>query len=433
MLRFFTSLGETRLRYSSAAGGLSHFLGCEADRMDLCLDPSRRSRLFPTGVKHDAWSGKKPLDFAPSSPQRSMLFQHRNGFGFGFLLLFFVLSEGLVNCAALPAQAPPELQQVAAESDPAALAQVAYETTGGVKPVGFQDAPDAPADKPAVTKEMIAQEQAMVESTQDIPEDAKAKIKENLKKASDWIDAEAALKKRRADIEAQLPAIPEELAKTRKNLDQFSDAEFQALPIGTSIAELEGQVASLRQQVEADNALLRTREKEIEGRTERLSALAKEAIDLEQRIADLTKQTSMPEPATTEGRAQHMEIRARLNARIQELGVAKLERRRLEGIAELLPLQRDLAKRVSSNRQSMLARWQTMIDAKRKEESRYQAEIARRKVARSHPALKSLAEQNALIAEQRMKTAAEIQRATDLIKSLSEQSTADRGRFRGSP
>ncbi len=362
-----------------------------------------------------------------------MLFQHRNGFGFGFLLLFFVLSEGLVNCAALPAQAPPELQQVAAESDPAALAQVAYETTGGVKPVGFQDAPDAPADKPAVTKEMIAQEQAMVESTQDIPEDAKAKIKENLKKASDWIDAEAALKKRRADIEAQLPAIPEELAKTRKNLDQFSDAEFQALPIGTSIAELEGQVASLRQQVEADNALLRTREKEIEGRTERLSALAKEAIDLEQRIADLTKQTSMPEPATTEGRAQHMEIRARLNARIQELGVAKLERRRLEGIAELLPLQRDLAKRVSSNRQSMLARWQTMIDAKRKEESRYQAEVARRKVARSHPALKSLAEQNALIAEQRMKTAAEIQRATDLIKVLERAKSGDRGGFRRSP
>ncbi len=117
-----------------------------------------------------------------------------------------------------------------------------------------------------------------------------------------------------------------------------------------------------------------------------------------------------------------MEVRTRLSLRTQELGVSKLERRRLEGIAELLPLQRDLAKRIWSNRQAMLARWQTMIDAKRRDESRHQAEIARRKVARSHPALKSLAEQNALIAEQRMKTAAEIQRATDLIKLLTEQS-----------
>lgn len=317
-----------------------------------------------------------------------------------------------------------QLQPVAGEFNPAPLAQLPRDAAPGIQPASFNDTPGSTTDKPVVTKEMIAQEIALVDSTQDIPEEAKGRIKENLKKASDWIDAEAALKKRRAEIEAKLPAIPEELAQTRQSLDEFSDAEFQGLPTGTSIAELEGQLASLRQQVEADATQLRTREKEIEGRTERLNGLAKEAIDLETRITDLTKQTSVPEPATTEGRAQFMEIRARLASRQQEIEVAKLERRRLEAIAELLPLQRDLAKRIWSNRQAMLARWQGMVDAKRKDESRYQAEIARRKVARSHPALKSLAEQNALIAEQRMKTAAEIQRLTDLIKSLSEQSDA---------
>ena len=329
-----------------------------------------------------------------------------------------------VTCDSLPAQTSPDLELLTQDQEQTLLAQVSYETAAGVQPAAFHDTPEGSAERPAITKEMIAQELALVESTQDIPDDAKTKIKENLKKASEWIDAQAALKKRRAEIEAQLPTIPEELAKTRTSLDQFSDAEFQALPTGTSIAELEGQLASLRQQVEADASLLRAREKEIEGRTERLSAMAKEAIDLEQRIGDLTKQVSAPEPTTTEGRSQYMETRARLSLRTQELGVSKLERRRLEGIAELLPLQRDLAKRVWSNRQAMLARWQSMIDVKRKEESRHQAEIARRKVARSHPALKSLAEQNASIAEQRMKTAAEIQRATDLIKSLNEQSIA---------
>lgn len=320
----------------------------------------------------------------------------------------------------VPTQAPASTAPANA-TDSGLLAQVAYEAPVGVQPASFQEGPEGAPEKPAVTKEMIAEELALLESTQDIPEETKTQIKETLKKASDWIDAEQALKKRRAEIETQLPTIPEQLAKTRQSLDQFSDAEFQAQPSGTSIAELEAQLANLRQQVEADEALLRKREKEIEGRTERLNTLAKEAIDLEQRIADLTKQMAAPEPSTPDGKAQHMEVRARLSLRKQELGVAKLERRRLEGIAELLPLQRDLAKRILSNRQSMLARWQTMIDAKRKEESRYQAQVARRKVARSHPALKSLAEQNALIAEQRMKTAAEIQRLTDLIKSLRDQ------------
>ncbi len=178
-----------------------------------------------------------------------MLLYHRNGFGVILLVVFGVAS---VACDSLSAQTSPDVELLTLDKEQALLAQVSYETPAGVQPAAFHDTPEASAERPAVTKEMIAKEQALVESTQDIPEDAKGKIKENLKKASEWIDAEAALKKRRAEIEAQLPTIPEELAKTRQSLDQFSDAEFQALPTGTSIAELEGQLASLRQQVEAD-------------------------------------------------------------------------------------------------------------------------------------------------------------------------------------
>lgn len=211
-----------------------------------------------------------------------MLPHHRNGFGLGANLLV-VLMVASVTCDSLPAQTSPDLELLTQDQEQTLLAQVSYETAAGVQPAAFHDTPEGSAERPAITKEMIAQELALVESTQDIPDDAKTKIKENLKKASEWIDAQAALKKRRAEIEAQLPTIPEELAKTRTSLDQFSDAEFQALPTGTSIAELEGQLASLRQQVEADASLLRAREKEIEGRTERLSAMAKEAIDLGKR------------------------------------------------------------------------------------------------------------------------------------------------------
>ncbi len=347
------------------------------------------------------------------------MFSYRYGYR-SFLSALLSLSFVMVTGPSATAQGPIESPLIATADDATLLAQVSPAAT--VEPASFNEAAGNSGPSAEVTKEIVARELELVDAAPDLADDAKAGIKEHLKEATEWIDAEAALEKRQAEIEAELPNIPKELEKIRKSLNEFSDAEFQASPSGESIAELEGQLASLRQQVEADEAQLRGREKEVEERTERLNSLAKEAIDLEQRIGELTKQVAAPEPAGIEGRSQRLEMRARLSMRKQELEVAKLERRRLEGIAELLPLQRDLAKRVLRNRQAMLARWEKMIDVRRKEESRHQAAIARRKAANSHPALKSLAEQNALIAEQRMKTAAEIQRLTDLIKSLNNQS-----------
>jgi potassium efflux system protein len=316
-----------------------------------------------------------------------------------------------------PAPSTAQWQSLSSETNEPANPQIAV--------VGFNSDAPAEAESPPATelsKELIQQELSAVESSTELATEVAAEIKERLRKAATWLEAEAAAKKRQLELEAILPQTPDKLTQVRGALANFAEAEFNTLPAGNTIVELEAQLASLRQQLESEEKSYREREAEVEGRTTRLTTLAKEVVETEEKIAKLKTQAEALKPSDIAAKSQSIELRARLRLREQELITSKLERRRLEEIAELLPLQRDLAKRIWSNRQKMLARWQTAIDTWRKEESKRQAETARRMVENAHPALKSLAEENALIAETRLKTAAEIQRLTASIKQLTEQS-----------
>ncbi|NND97695.1 MAG: mechanosensitive ion channel [Pirellulaceae bacterium] len=294
-----------------------------------------------------------------------------------------------------------------------------------VRPASFtgeQTSAAATTPNVDVSKEAVAKELSAIEAATDLTDELREEIKERLRKANDWLDGEIAAKKRFDELETIVQQLPTQLQETRKTLADFSDAEFQVMPSGKTVAELEGQLATLRQQLESDEKLFRDREAELEGRTSRLTALAKETVEIEGRIAKLRPQIEATKVIDPASRSQLLEQRARLRLREQELVTSKFERRRIEESSELLPLQRDLAKRIWTSRQKMLVRWQTAIDDWRKAESKRQADLARRIVEDAHPALKSLAEENAQIAEQRLKTAAEIQRLTTSIKSLQTQS-----------
>ncbi len=337
-----------------------------------------------------------------------------------FAVLAWIGAGGLPANAQTPTAPPPpaaQWQSLSSGNDEAANPQVAV--------VGFNSDVVAETEIPPVaelSKEAIQQELSAVESSTELAPEMAAEIKERLRKAATWLDAEAAAKKRQLELEALLPQTPAKLTDVRAALANFAEAEFNTLPAGNTIVELEAQLASLRQQLESEDKAYREREAEVEGRTTRLAALAKEVVETEEKIVKLKTQSEALKPTDLSTKSQSIELRARLRLREQELITAKLERRRLEEIAELLPLQRDLAKRIWNNRQKMLARWQTAIDTWRKEESKRQAEVARRMVENAHPALKSLAEENALIAETRLLTAAEIQRLTASIKRLTDQS-----------
>ena len=272
-----------------------------------------------------------------------------------------------------------------------------------------------------VSKESLGKELAELDGNGELSDEQREEIKARLQTAIGWLDKAESSRQRHAELESLLPKIPDQVSDARQALSEFSESEFEAMPTGQTIAELEAQLAALRQQLDADEKAFKDRESEIENRTSLTTSRAKEIVDLEEKIPKLRAQIESITATDVATQSQLRELRARLLLREQELATGKLERRRLEEVTELLPLQRDLAKRVWTNRQKMMQRWQTAIDNWRKEESRRQADAARKVAENAHPALKSLAEDNAHIAEQRLATAAEIQRLTALIKRLNAQ------------
>ncbi|MCA9182772.1 MAG: hypothetical protein KDA51_15025, partial [Planctomycetales bacterium] len=178
----------------------------------------------------------------------------------------------------------------------------------------------------------------------------------------------------------------------------------------------------LRHQVEIDEAASKTKDDEVENRIKRISEITKEVTEIDKKIADAKIQLNTLTDVDLSSRIKQLEQKARLRGRQQQSATLKAEQQRWELMAELLPMQRDLAKRNTSNSKKLLQSWQTTVDTWRKEESKRQAAEARRVAENSHPALKSLATKNAVIAEHRIQTAAGIERLAKTIKEIAEQS-----------
>jgi len=193
---------------------------------------------------------------------------------------------------------------------------------------------------------------------------------------------------------------------------------------------LEAKLAEIRHQVELDEAATKSKDEACENRAKRLSEISKEMLEAEKRVAEIKNQLANLNDGDLASKTLQIELKTRLRRRAQQLLTYKSEQLRLEAVAELLPMQRDLAKRTASNSRKLLQSWQTAVDTWRKEESKRQAAQARRVAENSHPALKSLAVKNADIAELRIQTAAGIERLAKTIKGIQEETTKNELAFK---
>ncbi len=293
-----------------------------------------------------------------------------------------------------------------------------------VVPASFSEPSAAPEGKVAtvIKKETIATELASIEAATNLSDEDRKTYTERLRKATEWLDNQDVAKKRLAEVEAFLLTLPQVLADAQAGVAAPADPEPPAVPAGGTIAQLEQQLISLRTQIEAEEKELQQKERQIENRTVRLGELAKETVELEKRMGDAKKQVASLGTEELSTRVQSIEQQARVRCLEQQLVTTKAERRRLEEVAPLLPLQRDLINRTLNTRKKQLVSWQTAVDKWRKDESLRQAAEARRVADESHPALKSAAEVNAEIAESRIKTAADIERIGKMIEQLHAKS-----------
>ncbi|EMI21719.1 membrane protein containing Mechanosensitive ion channel MscS domain protein [Rhodopirellula maiorica SM1] len=289
-----------------------------------------------------------------------------------------------------------------------------------VVPASFTEPSAAPEAKVAtvIKKETIATELASIEAATNLSEEDRKTYVERLRKATEWLDNQEVAKKRLAEIETFLLTLPTVLAEAQAGVAAPPEPEPAVVPAGGTIAQLEQQLIGLRTQIEADEKELQRKEREIENRTVRLGDLAKETVELEKRLGDAKKQVATLGTEELSSRVQSIEQQARVLCLEQQLITIKAERRRLEEVAPLLPLQRDLTNRTLNHRKKQLVSWQTAVDKWRKDESLRQAAEARRVADESHPALKSAAEVNAEIAESRIKTAADIERIGKMHEQL---------------
>ncbi len=284
---------------------------------------------------------------------------------------------------------------------------------------------DSPPPTPggdSLTPEKIAAEIAAIEALTEMDAEIKKEHLERLGKAATWLKDELVSAQRKVEMESQLAAVPELLRSANEELAKPSQASTVEFPPSPTLPQLEVKLSELRHQLEADEVAARAKEEECENRLKRLSEISKEMSEAEKRLAEAKQQLSALTDSDLLTKTKQFEQQARIRGRQQQLATLKAEQLRLEAMTELLPMQRDVARRTAANTKKLLLSWQTAVDKWRKDESKRQADEARRVAENSHPALKSMAVKNAEIAERRIQTAAGIERLAQTIKSIRDKS-----------
>ncbi|MCA9135839.1 MAG: mechanosensitive ion channel [Planctomycetales bacterium] len=300
---------------------------------------------------------------------------------------------------------------------------------GPVVPASFTENPAQVEAAPAVavTKETIESEHASILAA-ELSDAQKTEFDGRLNKASVSLQVAEEDGKRSAAFDTQTKAIPEQLEKLRANMATKLDVTDVPLAVDATVAQLESQLAQLRQHVAAIETEFNAKNKELESRPTRIQEITKESIELQKKITAAAEQQQKSPPADLDGRTKWFEASARYSALQKTFDRLQAERRYLDGATELLPLQRDILQRDLKEQKRRLNVFQTAVEEWRKKESKRQADQARRTAEQSHPALRSMAEENARIAEARIATASGIERVrknakalTDLSHSLAEE------------
>lgn len=305
---------------------------------------------------------------------------------------------------APPADAAPLVQTTATETVPAAITELTVERINELAKT-LKDATDIADD---VKSELLKRYQSATELLQSA-EEARRKIAQY---QAEMQDSSERIEQARAKLSESLPDA------TRKSYEDRNLQERESL-----LAEAEARLVAARTK-------LAEREAELKNRAERKSELSKKIEETKQRLTEIDQTLSGP-PAAADSPAHAAAGRTEAEARRiflhNQLELLQSEMRRGDKLAELFPLQKDLATRETNQAEKEVAYFQTLVDQARKRESERQAREARRQAEEADPAIRGLADGNALLADQRKQlaskitqTSSELREIQKLIQSLEE-------------
>lgn len=229
---------------------------------------------------------------------------------------------------------------------------------------------------------------------------------------------------RTKELREQTASAPEMLRQVKAELGKPAAELRPEFPDDVSLSRLEQFLSESQQASKRGQEDLGKLEEQLKQRTDRQAQLPQLVDEAKGALEEAEKQLKSPAPSENSAAAaaaRTVEVRARVKATTTQLAMYEAESARHEAVAELLPLQRDLAKRQTTQQEKLVTSWQAVVADFRKAESERQAAAAREEVKLAHPSLRDVAEENAKLAEERTAKASEIQQMDKEIESIQKQ------------
>lgn len=262
----------------------------------------------------------------------------------------------------------------------------------------------------------------------NLDEATKKEAIERLKSATEWLKTAREAAEKPQQYNAEMLAAPNELQEVKQALaiprgePQFSNVDAPPLK------EIEQSTAEAEERLKQAKETLTKREETVKRRNARKVDLTKVIPETDKAFEEAKKALAATYDVTSLlETSRRLEAEAKYLALERQRTLFPLESKRIDALAELAPLQRDLAKRDVDYAEKEAAGWQKFLADSRKSDSDRQARKARRQLQDADPALKSLAARNAELAERRETlvalieaTGSEVQQATLAAKKVSE-------------
>lgn len=225
---------------------------------------------------------------------------------------------------------------------------------------------------------------------------------ERLKSAAEWLKTALEAKEKPAKFQGEIAAAPSELLQAKQALAAPRTDPQVNVPETTPLIEIEQAAAEAEARLKLAKETFTKREETLKRRSDRKAELTKLVPETEKAFEEAKKSLATArDTASLVDAARRREAEAKFLALEQQRTLFPLEAKRIDALAELAPLQRDIAKRELEFAEKESAGWQKTLAEFRKRESNRQAAEAKQQLQDAAPALKSLAERNAQLADQR--------------------------------
>ena len=268
-----------------------------------------------------------------------------------------------------------------------------------------KDTPPARDGAPpaTLTVEALTERVNQLEKAGTPDEETRKKLIATYKAAIDQLQQADRHKAETAAYQEAIRTVPERIKVTSDALAEPVPPPQIDAPPDMPVAQMQLALAREKAQLATVKAALKQLEDNGKQRATRrievpalLTATREEADNLA-----LALRTALPEKASESDTAERMRLRARKLNLDQWIQSYEHELRSYDATRDLSPLLRDLAARKTAHQEKLVEAWDKAVGETRQDEAQRAAQRARRQAALSHPALRTMAEENTKLAETR--------------------------------